>query len=157
MTLKARLQPSGQVWCGKVRCRGVFGYVILDAGPRNQFFVLDPGFHKNGDTWEMSRRAAVTGNDRRGRVATFGGPRAGHTRYSPPERPALLRCPRCDWVSEYNGEGESLEVAAAPSEPPSGAMEGDSFGISASEWWKDPQGAARRTLGILRSIFPTRD
>ena len=157
MKLKARLMPNGEVWCGIPRCRGKFGYVIMDAGPKNQMMVLDLGFHKSGDTWGMSPRAMVTGEDRRGRITTFGGPRVGYARYSPPERPALLRCPRCDWVSEYNGEGESQEVAAAPSEPPPSATNGRSFSISASEWWKDPQGAARRLSGFLRSIFPTRD
>ena len=89
--LKARLLPDRQVWCGKARCRGIFGYLIMDAGPSTQFFVLDAGFHKNCGIWEKSRRALATGKDRRGRVATFGGPRAGHARYSPPERPASLR------------------------------------------------------------------
>ena len=154
MKLKARLMPNGEVWCGKPRCRGKFGYVIMDAGPKNQMMVLDLGFHKSGDTWGMSPRAMVTGEDRRGRITTFGGPRVGYARYSPPERPALLRCPRCDWVSEYNGEGESPEVADAPSEPSSGATNRDSFSISASEWWDDPPRSAHRAWSALRRMFP---
>ena len=124
------------------------------AGPNNQLFVLDLGFHKNGDTWEISDRAEVMGSDRRKKLTTFAGPRTADARYSPPERPALFRCPRCSWVSAYNGEGEPPEAADAPSEPSSGATNRDSFSISASEWWDDPPRSAHRAWSALRRMFP---
>ena len=149
--------PNSEVWCGRPNCRGVFGRIIMDAGPNNQLFVLDLGFHKNGDTWEISHRAEVMGSDRRKKLTTFAGPRTADARYSPPERPALFRCPRCSWVSAYNGEGEPPEAAAAANEPPSSTTNGDSFTINASEWWKDPRGYGRRAFESLKKLFPPQD
>ncbi len=125
----------------------------MDAGPANQFFVLDPGFHRGEDgAWKRSKRAIATGKDRRGRVATFGGPRAGHMRYSPPERPALLRCPRCAKVSQYDGRGESTEATEKPPTAAPDAPRHSVVNLSARELWDDPDGAERKFKEMLETL-----
>lgn len=152
----AQLAKDGRVLCGLKRCRGRFGHVIMDGYVEVQLFVLDVGFHKNQQSgvWEKSNRAKqpnrakgfksaeLAGADRRGRVATLGGPRKGVVRYSPPERPALLRCPRCDWVSPYHGEGEAPEAiassAALAARMQLAELQQEDqavFSIEAREWW----------------------
>jgi hypothetical protein len=89
------IDENGVVHCG--RCGERFGYIILDAGPHNRFFVLDGhNYHRTGDTWEQSPERA-----RRGHVRVISGIRVP-TRKSPAagER---MRCSRCTWINDWPG------------------------------------------------------
>ncbi len=159
---RARLMKNCEIWCGHPRCRGKFGYVIMDAGVSNQFFVLDSGFHEIDSVWEKSARSLTTGRDRRGKIATFGGPRKGVARYSPPERPVLLRCPRCNRISDYWGEGESREAINKPLTDSKEAVDARSaadaerhivFRMNAAEYWANPEDEGRRAAEFFRNLL----